>query len=145
MNLLNIFALVLSLVVLVFAVDDYPYKRQCGQVDPWNYYKCQGTSFVAFRINKKLGIKFHNHYKGVFWTNANTWDDAARKTHVTINSTPKVNAVAQTDKGSVGQVAWVTKVSGDKVTVEEYNGSVRQKYSTKTVSKSYYKNYIHFK
>ncbi|KAJ1962942.1 hypothetical protein GGI12_002352, partial [Dipsacomyces acuminosporus] len=144
MNLLNVFALVLSLVVLVFAADDYPYKGQCSQVDPWNFYTCQGTSFVAFRINKELGISFNNRYKGVYWLNANTWDDAARKTQVTINSTPQVNAVAQTDNGRYGQVAWVTNVSGDEVTVEEYNGSVSQQYSIKTVNKSYYQNYIHF-
>ncbi|KAJ1985791.1 hypothetical protein EDC05_006501, partial [Coemansia umbellata] len=28
--------------------DDYPYPSQCDGVDPWNYYKCQCTSFVAW-------------------------------------------------------------------------------------------------
>ncbi|KAJ2027733.1 hypothetical protein GGH91_003648 [Coemansia sp. RSA 2671] len=123
--------------------DDYPYPGQCDGIDPWHYYKCQCTSFVAWRINSRLGIKFDNYYKGPNWGNANTWDEAARKTGVPINSTPKPGSVAQTNSGSAGHVAWVAKVSGDSVTVEEYNYQ-RHKYSTRTVPKSSF-NYIHIK
>ncbi|KAJ2002378.1 hypothetical protein GGI04_003362 [Coemansia thaxteri] len=121
--------------------DDYPYPGECDGIDPWHYYKCQCTSFVAWRINSRLGVKFNNYYKGPNWGNANTWDDAARKTGVTINSTPVPGCVAQTDSGSAGHVAWVAKVSGDSVTVEEYNYAYH-KYSTRTVPKSAFK-YIH--
>ncbi|KAJ2642554.1 hypothetical protein GGF44_001604 [Coemansia sp. RSA 1694] len=123
--------------------DDYPYPGQCDGIDPWHYYKCQCTSFVAWRINSRLGVKFHNYYKGPNWGNANTWDEAARRTGVTINSTPVPGCVAQTNVGTYGHVAWVAKVSGDSVTVEEYNYK-RHVYSTRTVPKSSF-NYIHIK
>ncbi|KAH6622695.1 CHAP domain-containing protein [Chaetomium tenue] len=124
--------------------NDYPYKSSCGGVDPWNYYKCQCTSFVAWRINKRLGIKFHNQYKGTNWGNANTWDDAAKRTGVTVNSTPKPGAIAQSNAGSYGHVAWVTAVSGNQVTIEEYNWAKREGYGKRTVSKGTF-NYIHLK
>ncbi|KAJ1786894.1 hypothetical protein LPJ59_005836, partial [Coemansia sp. RSA 2399] len=99
--------------------DDYPYPSQCGGVDPWDYFKCQCTSFVAWHINSRLGISFNNHYKGPNWGNANTWDEAARTTGVPINSKPVVGCVAQSNAGSAGHVAWVAKVSGSQVTIEE--------------------------
>ncbi|KAJ2375258.1 hypothetical protein H4S02_008283 [Coemansia sp. RSA 2611] len=124
--------------------NDYPYSGKCGGVDPWNYYKCQCTSFVAYRINSRLGVKFHNHYKGPNWGNANTWDNAARSTGVPVNSKPVPGCVAQTNAGSYGHVAWVAKVSGNSVTIEEYNYGRREAYSTRTVPKSSF-NYIHVK
>ncbi|KAK5993059.1 hypothetical protein PT974_06487 [Cladobotryum mycophilum] len=127
------------------ATNDYPYKGKCGGVDPWNYYKCQCTSFVAWRINERLNIKFTNQYKGTNWGNANTWDEAARKTGVKINSTPVPGSIAQSNAGSAGHVAWVTKVSGDSVTVEEYNYATKEGYGTRTVSKGTFSNYIHVK
>ncbi|KAL2197069.1 hypothetical protein P885DRAFT_36082 [Corynascus similis CBS 632.67] len=126
------------------AKNDYPYKSSCGGVDPWNYYKCQCTSFVAWRINKRLGIKFHNQYKGTNWGNANTWDDAAKRTGVKVNKTPKPGAVAQSNAGKYGHVAWVTAVNGNKVTIEEYNWAKREGYGKRTVDKSAF-NYIHLK
>lgn len=122
--------------------DDYPYKGGCGGVDPWNYYKCQCTSFVAFRVNRKLGISFHNRYKGAHWGNANLWDDAARQTSTTINSTPKAGCIAQTNAGTYGHVAWVTGVSGSNVNIEEYNWATREGYGKRTVAKSTF-SYIH--
>lgn len=124
--------------------NDYPYSGKCSGVDKWNYYKCQCTSFVAWRINERLGVKFHNQYKGTNWGNANTWDEAAKRTGVKINSTPVPGAIAQTNAGGYGHVAWVTKVSGNKVTIEEYNYAKKEGYSTRTVSKSSFK-YIHVK
>ena len=49
------------------AGDDYPYKKSCNtahDVDPWGFYKCECTSFVAWRINDVKKIKFTNWYKG---------------------------------------------------------------------------------
>ena len=126
------------------AKDDYPYKGSCGGVDPWNYYKCQCTSFVAWRVNKRLGLKFHNRYKGAHWGNANSWDEAARKTGVKVDKNPVPGCIAQSNAGKWGHVAWVTKVSGDKVTVEEYNYGGKERYGTRTVPKSTF-NYIHVK
>ena len=67
-------------------------------LDKWMYYKCQCTSFVAWRINKKLRTKFHGRYLGQQWGSANEWDEAGRHRKskgVTVNKTPKVNSVAQ--------------------------------------------------
>ncbi|KAJ1946198.1 hypothetical protein FBU59_002088, partial [Linderina macrospora] len=124
--------------------DDYPYKNNCGPVDKWNYFKCQCTSFVAWRVNSRLGLNFHNRYKGNAWGNAKTWSAAARASGVTINGTPKVGAVAQTTVGRFGHVAWVAKVVGNNVVVEEYNKGGTERYGTRTVSKSAF-NYIHLK
>lgn len=133
------------------AGDDYPYKNSCNtknDVDPWNFYKCECTSFVAWRINEVLNIKFTNWYKGQHWGNAELWDNAAKALGVKINKTPKKNAVAQTDKSGsgIGHVAWVKSVSkdGKKVTVEEYNYK-KDKYGTRTVNKGDFQNYIHLK
>ncbi|KAJ1645963.1 hypothetical protein J3B02_000833 [Coemansia erecta] len=123
--------------------DDYPYKEKCDSVDKWNYYTCQCTSFVAWRINSRLKIKFHNMYKGPNWGNANTWDNAARKTGVTVDDKPVPGCVAQSNAGKYGHVAWVAAVSGNNVIIEEYNW-VKNKYSVRTVPKSTF-NYIHVK
>jgi surface antigen len=129
--------------------DDYPYKNSCNtahDIDPWNFYKCECTSFVAWRINNVKKIKFTNWYKGQHWGNAELWDDAARKSKVKINKTPKRGAIAQTDKSGsgLGHVAWVKSVSkdGKKVTVEEYNYH-KDKYGVRTVDKDQFQNYIH--
>ena len=131
------------------ASDDYPYKNSCNtknDVDPWNFYKCECTSFVAWRLNDVKKIKFTNWYKGQHWGNANLWDNAARASGVKINKTPKKGAVAQTDKSGsgLGHVAWVESVSkdGKKVTVEEYNYK-KDKYGTRTVGKEEFQWYIH--
>lgn len=53
--------------LIAHAGDDYPYKNSCNtknDVDPWNFYKCECTSFVAWRINDVKKIKFTNWYKG---------------------------------------------------------------------------------
>jgi surface antigen len=135
--------------VFARAGDDYPYKNSCNtahDIDPWNFYKCECTSFVAWRINSVLGIKFTNQYKKQHWGNAELWDNAARASGVKINKTPKKNAVAQTDKSGsgLGHVAWVKSVSkdGKKVTVEEYNYH-KDKYGVRTVDKGEFENYIH--
>ncbi|KAF3033777.1 hypothetical protein E8E11_001666 [Didymella keratinophila] len=94
-------------------------------LDKWMYYKCQCTSFVAWRINQKLGINFHNRYQGV-----------------TVNKTPNVGSVAQWNKG-YGHVAWITAVSGDWVTVDDYNWNFED-YGTRKL-KNTFDNYIHLK
>ena len=124
--------------------NDYPYKNSCGPADKWNYFKCQCTSFVAWRINERLGIHFTNQYKGTNWGNANTWDEAARRTGVRVDSTPVPGCIAQSNAGSAGHVAWVTAVSGDDVTIEEYNYVHPKAYGTRKVAKNTF-NYIHVK
>ncbi|GAB1317716.1 Peptidase C51 domain-containing protein [Madurella fahalii] len=124
--------------------NDYPYKGKCGPADKWNYFKCQCTSFVAWRINERLGVKFHNQYKGVNWGNANSWDEAARRTGVRVDNKPVPGCIAQSNAGRAGHVAWVAAVGKDTVTIEEYNWNVREGYGKRTVPKKNF-NYIHIK
>ncbi|GJN69427.1 CHAP domain-containing protein [Purpureocillium lilacinum] len=124
--------------------NDYPYNGRCSGIDPWKYYKCQCTSFVAWRINKRLGIKFHNYFKGPNWGDAKTWDEAARKTGYKVDNNPKPGSIAQHSRNKWGHVAWVTKVNGNQVTIEEYNHVRPDTYSVRTVNKSEFV-YIHLK
>lgn len=122
--------------------NDYPYKNSCKGTDPWNYFRCNCTSFVAWRITKRLGLKFHNKYKGHAWGNANEWDEAAKKSGVKVNKTPKVGCIAQSNAGKYGHVAWVTAVGKDTVTIEEYNWNTKLGYGKRTVAKGKFQ-YIH--
>ncbi|KAK3368768.1 CHAP domain-containing protein [Podospora didyma] len=130
--------------------DDYPsaYDSGCGNVaDKWHFFRCECTSFVAFRINERLGVDFTNWYKGEHWGDAGIWDEAARKSDVKIDNNPKPGSIAQTNSGrSGGHVAWVAAVhaSDGTVTVEEYNFNNPHKYGKRTVSKGTFK-YIHIK
>lgn len=47
------------------------------------------------------------------WGNANTWDDNAIADGYVVDHTPAVSAVYQTDAGSLGHVAYVSKVESD--------------------------------
>ncbi|EXA31990.1 hypothetical protein NW761_015064 [Fusarium oxysporum] len=125
-------------------VNDYPYKNSCGPADKWLYFKCQCTSFVAWRVNERLGIKFHNKYKGKAWGNGNQWDEAARASGVRVDNKPVPGCIAQTNAGKSGHVAWVSAVDGDMVIVEEYNWNNYRAYGTRKVHKSKF-NYIHLK
>ncbi|KAJ1862173.1 hypothetical protein LPJ73_000829, partial [Coemansia sp. RSA 2703] len=124
--------------------DDYPYNNKCIGIDRWLYYRCQCTSFVAWRINSRLGLTYHNMYKGFNWGNANSWDNAAKKAGVHVDNNPVPGCIAQTDSGKYGHVAWVAAVSGNNVTIEEYNYVYTEKYSTRVVPKKTFK-YIHIK
>lgn len=124
--------------------DDYPYRGQTSGVDPWSFYKGECTSFVAWRLNNRNNIDFHNHYRGEHFGNANSWDTAARNSGITVNGTPTVGAVGQSDAGTFGHVAWVQAVHTDgTVTVEEYNKGGTGAYSTRRVSASSFE-YLHF-
>ena len=151
-------AFFLSLVVLATAfgavpqrawagVDDYPSSLRGAAldalVDPWNFYNRECTSFAAWRLNNRNGMSFHNYYGGQHWGNANHWDDAARASGIPVNNGPAVGAIAQTDAGNWGHVAWVESVNaGGTVTIEDYNHLGTGVYSERTVAASAYV-YIH--
>lgn len=64
------------------------------------------------------------------WGNANTWDDSARASGITVSDTPIKGAVAETDRGYYGHVAVVTDVEADGTAVitemnYDSNGGVR--------------------
>lgn len=47
------------------------------------------------------------------WGNANTWDNLAALSGWTVSTVPRQGAIAQTDRGSFGHVAYVEAVSAD--------------------------------
>ncbi|KAJ2781600.1 hypothetical protein H4R18_002784 [Coemansia javaensis] len=127
------------------AVDDYRYRDQCDEVDPWNYYICQCVSFVAQRINERQRIYFTNAFGGSRWGDAGTWADAARNTTgVRVDRTPRPGCIAQHRRSALGHVAWVHSVchANRSVTVEQYN-VVPHQYSSETVPWDAFDYYIH--
>lgn len=134
--------------------SEYPYSVAAGvyYVDAWNFYQCECTSFVAWCLNARNGVGFHNYYGGVKWSNAKNWKNAAQAIGITVNGNPAVGSVAYDGSGSTGHVAWVTAVNGNgTVNIEEYNnGYVRingeyhgnHQFNSRTVSTGSFE-YIH--
>jgi len=58
------------------------------------------------------------------WGNANTWDNLAPRSGWTVSSVPRAGAIAQTDRGSEGHVAYVEAVSedGTQIKYSDMNG-----------------------
>ena len=57
----------------------YPFVGECPNpsggnlvVDSWNFYKCECTSYVASRLNRR-GVPFTNQYKIPHWGNSTNW------------------------------------------------------------------------
>jgi surface antigen len=102
--------------------------------DPWGFALRNCTSFVAWRLRMTNGLSdFENHFGGVHWGNAGHWDEAAAELGYLVDDVPAVGAVAQTDAGRVGHVAWVSAVGEGTVTIEEYNFGVAGGYDVRTV------------
>ena len=81
------------------------------------------------------------------WGNANTWDEYARLSGWTVSSRPKPGAIAQSDRGWAGHVAYVEAVSPDGTMIKysDMNGLAgwgRVGYSDWTPA-SYYSDYIY--
>jgi surface antigen len=111
--------------------------------DPWGFALRNCTSFVAWRLRMTNGLSgFENHFGGVHWGNADRWDDAAAELGYVVDDMPAVGAVAETDSGRVGHVAWVSAVGDGTVTVEEYNFGVAGGYGVRTVPTSDF-HYLH--
>ena len=111
--------------------------------DPWGFALRNCTSFVAWRLRMTNGMDaFENHFGGVHWGNAENWDEAASELGYLVDDVPALGAVAQTDDGRVGHVAWVSAIGDGTVTVEEYNHSVAGGYGVRTVPTSDFR-YLH--
>jgi surface antigen len=129
-----------------------PAPRQCAKniwfingsyADPWGFALRNCTSFVAWRLRETNGASdFSNHMDGGHWGNAQDWDENARALGYLVDDVPAIGAVAQTDDGRVGHVAWVSAVDGNTVAIEEYNHAGPGIYSTRTVPVSDFR-YIH--
>jgi surface antigen len=125
--------------------DTYPYATDTSnRPDPWGFTMRQCVSYVAWRL-ADAGRPIDNAQG---WGSASGWDDTARQLGYTVTTRPTVGSVAQWDAhesspfyanggtgsfvaGSMGHVAWVTKVYSDgSVQVAQYNGSGDRAYST---------------
>ncbi len=112
--------------------------------DPWGFALRNCTSFVAWRLRETNGLgDFSNQMAGSSsFGNAENWDDEATSLGYLVDDVPAVGAVAQTDDGRVGHVAWVSAVGDGTVTVEEYNYYVAGGYDVRTVPASDFR-YLH--
>lgn len=134
-------------------------------VDPWNFYKFQCVSYVAWKINEMNGDLdltnnkvnfFENNFKqlGTTLSNAEKWDDVLSKQYE-INSTPAVGSIAhwgskEQGTGINGHVAFVECVDGNIITLSDYNWNpCKYRIFTIDLSKPYSQNntkpmrYIH--
>jgi surface antigen len=111
--------------------------------DPWGFALRNCTSFVAWRLRETNGVTdFSNYLDGGSWGDARHWDDNAEALGYLVDDVPAVGAVAQTDHGRVGHVAWVSAVGDGTVTVEEYNYYTPGAYDVRTVPTSTFR-YLH--
>lgn len=119
----------------------YPYTGSCGGVDPWRYYKCQCTSFGAWKWNVVYGKSWTNQNVNGFGTgNAYNWVNHAEPQGYSVSSNPRIGALAIWPVGSLtsehyydiyGHVAVVTSVNGGTISVEEYNFAKAETYGTR--------------
>lgn len=110
--------------------------------DLWGFFNRQCTSYVAWKLNERLGrtsapwvftnasvVRNGVVYSGR-WGNAYEWDNRARAHGFEVNSIPNVGAIAHWDIGEgyasdgvdYGHIAWVERVNTDgSVDISEYN------------------------
>ncbi|MFA9414022.1 SH3 domain-containing protein [Streptococcus sp. E29BA] len=128
--------------------DTYPAKWKNldpdSNIDDWGMYVRNCTSFVAHRLSAVNKFELPRAYG-----NAEAWGNRARSEGYRVDESPVLGAVAWSaaapDNWGYGHVAWVAAVNGDMVTVEEYNYGKRYAYNSRTVHKSSFTGYIHFK
>ena len=127
--------------------DTYPSQyKNAGldeMVDEWNFYNRECTSFVAWCLNSRNGVAFHNWMGGMRWGHAKTWGTTAQALGYAVNNSPAVGSVAWSNVGDYGHVAWVSSVNGGQVTIEEYNYNYNGRFNSRTVSISTFTGYIH--
>lgn len=121
--------------------DDYPaYLKNAAPdslIDPWRLYNRECVSFVAYRLSSVNGFTIPGAYG-----NADAWGPRAKREGYAVNKTPAVGSVAW---WSGCHVAWVAAVSGDSVTIEEYNYGYNHRYNRRTINISEVEGFIHFK
>lgn len=102
--------------------------------DSWGFVLRNCTSFVAWRLQERNRMPgFANDFRGEHWGDAENWDDVARRLGYRVDPVPAIGAVAQTDDGRVGHVAWVSAIGPGTVTIEEYNHGTAGGYGSRTV------------
>jgi len=122
--------------------NDYPFKAASpNDVDRWNFYKRECTSFVAYRLNKVM--QFSNLMRGGHFGNAENWDDNARAIGMKVNRRPTVGSVMVRNSGTFGHVAIVARVRRGRILVEQYNAGGTHTYSREWLAKTSVMTFIH--
>lgn len=121
--------------------DDYPaYLKNAAPdslIDPWRLWNRECVSFVAHRLSSVNGFTIPGAYG-----NADQWGTRARREGYVVDNKPAVGSVAWWRSC---HVAWVSEVSGDYVTIEEYNYDYTHRYHKRTIPISKVDGFIHFK
>ncbi|QQG49603.1 MAG: CHAP domain-containing protein [Candidatus Berkelbacteria bacterium] len=107
----------------------YPYYNQCGGVDFWLFYKCQCTSYAAWKFLRNTGLVFYNTRPGQ--GSAWNWPALAADQGYTVSGNPQVGDIVSWPKGNnmpYGHVAIVTAVHGGLIDVDEYNWTAAEKF-----------------
>jgi hypothetical protein len=127
--------------------DDYPHPA--GATDPWGGFEPgECTSFVAWRVTSRDHVDIDALSTKLGRTNLNAfqWDRFAGL-GFTIDTHPAPGAVAWSDKGDLGHVAWVRDVRSDgTMIIEDYNEIEYHRYHSWVVptSGSGFTGFIHF-
>jgi len=117
------------------------------KADKWRFFKCECTSYVAWKLNND-GIKFRNRYKKVHFSNAKTWKSAAQRLSIRVDRNPRKGDIAwwgYSRNQPNGHVAYVESVnSNGTVNISEYNyGKPGHQYNTRTIRRNDADGYIH--
>ncbi|HEU5187985.1 MAG TPA: CHAP domain-containing protein [Candidatus Saccharimonadales bacterium] len=102
------FVAVASSVTSVGALVDGTLQLFTGNASTNNTYDYGYCTFWAAQRRDEIGFAIPNT-----WGNANTWDDRAERDDYTVNNSPGVGAIMQSDAGDLGHVAFVEKVNPD--------------------------------
>jgi len=157
----SLLTLLLLFVWFNFGYAGYPYDSVCPNpaggsysqedIDQWNFYKCECTSYAAYRLNAISPIGFDNGYQGVGWHDGGHWGYAADQAGIARNKNPLPGDIAWWDSGGSGHVAFVEKVNYDgegkatSVDITEYNVPIYSyDYNSRTISVNDPDDYIHF-
>jgi len=127
-----------------FPGDNYPEPWRSAAlgayVDDWGYASRYCTSWVAWALHNRNGFEMPRAIG-----HAANWGHWAPNNGYAVNMTPVVGSVAWWDDGGYGHVAWVEAVSGDQVTIQEYNYGYTGNYNRRIITRTSVSGYIHFK
>lgn len=108
-------------------------------VDNWGMYARQCVSYTAWRVASSG--RYMPYWGG--HGNANQWPGNARAAGIPVDGNPQPGDVGILMSGTYGHAVYVESVSGNTVTVSQYNASWDGRYSISTYPKSSLV-YIHF-
>jgi len=101
-------------VVVAARSSSYGYSFGSSAIYGYNGYD---WGFCTWYVANRIAVPSN-------WGNANTWDNLAPMSGWTVSSEPRAGAIAQTDRGSFGHVAYVEAVSedGSMIKYSDMNG-----------------------